>query len=89
MHKPYYSVVGLAVVPLYGLRLQFADGCIKFFDFTPLLDEKLYSPLKDTSLFAKARAFAGGVVWTDEIDINPEFLYDAASETGRLLPPPC
>ena len=74
--KPFYSIISMAFLNDYCLMLDFADGTNGTFDFTPLLDEKLYAPLRNKGLFRKAKIVCGGIAWTDEIDINPEFLYD-------------
>ncbi|MBQ2615432.1 MAG: DUF2442 domain-containing protein [Synergistaceae bacterium] len=76
MRTPAYSVKRVEVIEPHCLKVFFADGSIKFCDLTPLLNERPYSPLKDIALFKTARVFVGTVVWSDEIDIAPEFLYE-------------
>ena len=76
LKTPEYSVKSVEVIPPYGLKMSFADGSVKVLDMTPLLNEKPYIPLKNPGLFKQARTFCGTVVWTDEIDIAPEYLYE-------------
>ena len=59
----------------YILHLIFENQEEKEFDCKPLLDWKVYEPLKDIEFFKKAHVEYGTVVWNDNIDIAPESLY--------------
>ncbi len=76
MPNPYFDVVDVQVLDDWKLKLRFEDGSIKLFDFKPLLSEKLYAPLRNPGLFKQAEILCGGLAWTDEIDIAPEYLYE-------------
>ena len=61
----------------YKLLITFVTGEQKLFDFKPLLDQVYYKELKDNEeLFKKATVGGDTVVWNDEIDIAPEYLYE-------------
>ena len=60
----------------YRLILTFSDGKQSTFDFRPLLQKNIYSDLKNISLFLKAKTDGCGVVWNDDIDIAPTYLYE-------------
>ena len=61
----------------YKLLITFVTGEKKLFDFKPLLDQVYYKELKDNEeLFKKATVGGDTVVWNDEIDIAPEYLYE-------------
>ena len=61
----------------YTLLITFVTGERKLFDFKPLLDQVYYRELKDNEeLFKKATVGGDTVVWNDEIDIAPEYLYE-------------
>ena len=60
----------------YTLLLTFVTGEKKLFDFKPLLDDYYFIPLKNIDLFKKAYICGRSVVWSDEIDIAPEYLYE-------------
>lgn len=72
----YFSYVK-TVIPQkdYTLLLTFENGDNKIYDAKPLLEYKIYEPLKNIGFFMQARADFGTVVWNDEIDIAPENLY--------------
>ena len=42
----------------------------------PLLDYNIFKPLKNVALFKQAHTDGCTVIWTDEIDIDPECLYN-------------
>lgn len=60
----------------YRLILSFSDGRQSTFDFRPLLQKNIYSELNNISLFLKAETDGCGVVWNDDIDIDPTYLYE-------------
>lgn len=60
----------------YTLLITFASGEVKLYDARPLLEHPLYAPLKDRNFFLKAHVECGTVVWSDEVDIAPEHLYE-------------
>ena len=64
----------------YMITIEFADGNEKVFDARPLLVQPFFEPLKDMQFFMKAHAEYDTVVWTDEIDIAPEYLYENSKE---------
>ena len=76
MITPEWTVKRVEVIEPYKLKLWFADRSIKMYDFRPLLDWECFSPLRAPELFRTARIYAGSVVWSDEIDIAPEELYE-------------
>lgn len=60
----------------YTLLLTFADGTHKVYDARPLLEKAIYSKLNNIPFFLNAKAECGTVVWSDDVDISPEVLYD-------------
>ena len=59
----------------YKLILTFSNREIKVYDAFPLLNKKIYAPLKDKDFFRNAYVSHGAVAWSDRIDIAPETLY--------------
>ena len=62
----------------YSLLLTFANGEKRVYDARPLLNEDIYSQLRNPEFFLKARAECGTVVWSDDVDIAPEHLYESS-----------
>ena len=59
----------------YTLLLTFASGEKKVYDARPLLEQEIFSPLKNLSFFLRAYCDGCSVAWSDEVDIAPESLY--------------
>ncbi len=57
------QVVDLEPLPDYRLRLAFADGEIRIFDVSPLLDRGIFQRLRDEAVFGEAYIEAGSVEW--------------------------
>ncbi len=60
----------------YTLILKFSNDETKRLDFTPYLDSGVFKQLKDIDRFMKAHVSFDTVEWDEDIDIDPEFLYD-------------
>jgi len=74
------SVVGVAVVGEYMLRLLFSDGAVGDVDFSAEQWTGVLEPLNDAAYFAQVRVDpeAGTIVWPDGLDLAPEPLYERA-----------
>lgn len=60
----------------YTLLLTFIDGSKKVYDCKPLLKYGINKKLKDVNFFMQAKVDHHTVMWSDDIDIAPEALYD-------------
>jgi len=60
----------------YVLRLTFENGEEKIYDAKILLEKEVFAPLKSIAFFNQAHIEGGTVVWNDELDIAPEYLYE-------------
>ena len=70
-------VVAAEVTGPYRLHLTFSDGVSGEVDLKPDLKFKgIFEPLRDPSFFAQISIDGGTVVWPNEADLAPEFLYD-------------
>ena len=78
MNNPSWVVTNVVAKDDYSLELTFIGGEKKVYDASKLLDEKLYSKLRDKSFFLRARVFCGTVVWDEDTDIAPEHLYECS-----------
>lgn len=59
----------------HTLLLFFANGERRVFDARPLLKKPFYHKLRSITYFLKAKLEYGTVVWNNDIDIAPEYLY--------------
>lgn len=70
------DVIAVEALSDYRLLLTFENNEQKCFDMKPYLKAKVFEPLKNVGFFKLAHVDYGTVVWSDEIDIAPETLYD-------------
>lgn len=70
------SVVAVEARDDYSLFLTFSTGEKRLFDAKPLLVKKIYKPLNNIAFFKSAKIQGSTVVWSEDIDIDPEMLYE-------------
>lgn len=78
MKTPEWVVTSVCPKPDYTLLLTFADGQTKIYDARPLLDKPIYAELKNLEFFLSAKVEYDTVVWSDDVDIAPEHLYECS-----------
>ena len=78
MPNPVWSIAAVEPRKDYSMLLTFANGEKRLYDARPLLGKRICERLKDVNFFLRARAMYGTVVWTDDIDIAPEHLYECS-----------
>ena len=78
MSLPEWIVVDVTARNDYTLLLTFQDGQKKVYDAHPLLDKPIYSCLRSLPFFLSARVECGTIVWSDDVDIAPEHLYECS-----------
>ena len=70
------TVVSVRPLENHKLWLRFSTGETKIFDFSPLLDNTVFTALKDHASFMSVYIDYGVTVWNNgDIDIAPEYLY--------------
>ena len=74
--RPNHSVKVEDVEYLGGLRLRLAfdDGAVGEFDFTELTKQPVFESLADPEKFIQFGLEHGTLVWSDALDISPEYL---------------
>ena len=75
MRKKIYKVLSVKVLDKFKLLLTFEDGVKKVYDMAPHL-HGIFEVLKNPKIFALAHVDYDTVCWTDQLDIDPEILYD-------------
>lgn len=83
MNLPEWVVKDVHPKKDYTLLLTFADGEKKVYDARPLLKKAIYAQLKSLPFFLSAKAECGTVVWSDDVDIAPEHLYECSVPVGK------
>ena len=78
MPNPKWSVKAVKPLQDYMLQLTFESGEERLYDAKPLLQKQVCAALREPDFFDQARAAYGTVVWSDEIDIAPEHLYECS-----------
>jgi hypothetical protein len=74
---PLLRVLSVRPLPGYKLQVRFSTGEEKEIDITPLLNEPVFTALKNISVFNTVYIDYGTVVWNNgTIDIAPEYLYE-------------
>ena len=76
MSIPKWTVKDVQATENHELLLTFMDGKKGIFDFLPQLQKPFYEKLKNIAFFSTAHVEDGTVVWDDETDIAPEYLYE-------------
>lgn len=76
MKTPEWAVVGVQPLEDYKLKITFSAGVTKIFDAKPLLHKRIYAKLNNISYFNQAKAKYDTVVWDEDTDIAPEYLYE-------------
>lgn len=79
--RPVFGVDEVAPSEDYRLRLVFNNGENRVFDAHQLFNKPVFMPLKDKRLFLKAHTDGVAVIWNDDIDIAPEYLYENSELT--------
>ncbi len=63
----------------YTILLTFEDEKRKAVDFQQALDNfegKIFEPLKDIDYFKKFKVSINTVVWPNDADVSPDYLYE-------------
>lgn len=71
----------------YKILLTFEDKKKKIVDFEKALDGfegEIFQPLKDIKYFRKFQVAMHTVIWPNEADVAPEYLYDIGALTVSL-----
>ena len=84
MNSPAWVVIAVEPQKDYTLLLTFASGEKKRYNAMPLLEKAIYMPLKNLAFFLMAKAECGTVVWNDDVDIDPEYLYEQSVPVGSV-----
>ena len=76
MSIPKWIVTDVKASKSCELHLSFSNGKKGIFNFLSELQKPIYQQLNDLDFFLTAHVEDGTVVWNDELDIAPEYLYE-------------
>lgn len=83
MREPRWVVKEAKPSSDYTIEIEFSGGARRVFDASPLLEEPFFARLRELPFFLMAHAEYGTVVWTEDVDIAPERLYEASVPVAR------
>lgn len=72
----YLSVKHVEPLEAYKLEITFENDEHRMFDVSPYLHVGKYAELKEPSMFLSVRPAFDTIQWANEIDFDPEFLYE-------------
>jgi len=72
----YLSIIDVKPLNDYYLLLKFENNEEKVFDLKPYLDIGKFKELKDKELFKSVRVSFDTIEWDNQLDLDPEMLYE-------------
>ncbi|MFI3325786.1 MAG: DUF2442 domain-containing protein [Clostridia bacterium] len=60
----------------YTITMLFSNGETRLYNARELLEKPVFKALNSKVFFLTAKAMYGTVVWNDDIDLDPEYLYE-------------
>lgn len=85
LNSPAWVVTAVEPKNDYTMLITFASGEKKLYNAMPLLEKAIYAPLRNLAFFLKAKVECGTVVWNDDVDIDPEYLYECGVAVGGAV----
>ena len=75
--KNYPKIIDVEAMTHKRLLVTFSNNIQKVYDCSPLIDDEVFRPLSNESLFKsiKADKHGYGIVWTDELDLSESELW--------------
>ena len=77
----YASVTSVKPLENYKLLLEFVNNEQRIFDVFPYLNTGKFAELRDISLFNTVKIKFDSIEWANQLDIDPEFLYEKSTKT--------
>lgn len=72
----YLAIMDVKPLQDYKLFLTFENGENRIFDVKPYLNKGVFRELKDEKIFKTVRVSFDTIEWINEVDIDPEVLYE-------------
>ncbi|MEI7994492.1 MAG: DUF2442 domain-containing protein [Methylococcaceae bacterium] len=81
----YYDVIEARVIGTLAFEVRFSDGLSGNVRFLPSYLYGVFEKLRNPDFFNQLKVTDGFVSWADEIDLAPDSMYRAISQTGEWL----
>ncbi len=81
----YYDVIEARVIGTLAFEVRFSDGLSGNVRFLPSCLYGVFEKLRNPDYFNQLKVTDGFVSWADEIDLAPDSMYRAISQTGEWL----
>ena len=81
----YYDVIEARVIGTLAFEVRFSDGLSGNVRFLPSYLYGVFEKLGNSDFFNQLKVTDGFVSWADEIDLAPDSMYRAISQTGEWL----
>ena len=78
----YLSVVSVKALQDFKLLLRFENAEERIFDLRPYLTMGRFIELQDPAMFNSVRISLDTISWSNQLDLDPEFLYDTSVPVG-------
>ena len=80
------KVVAIAVVPPYGLSIEFSDGSSGIYDCSHIVahDGPMVQPLRDEAYFRRVFIECGAPTWPNGYDMAPWAMQTEMRRAGKL-----
>ena len=82
----YSSVIDVKPLEGYKLHLTFENREERIFDVSPYLSMGKFAELRDVSLFNTVAVKFDSIEWANQLDLDPEILFDDGILVARGSP---
>lgn len=74
--NPVFGIESVSPLENLQLMIHFSNGETRRFDAHKLIEEPTFEPLQNPQLFMQAYTDGVAVLWNEDLDIAPEYLYE-------------
>ncbi len=75
----FYGIIAVKIIANYKLLVTFENNKNRILDMQPYLQQGVFQELKDERVFSSVGVSFDTIAWSNDIDLDPEFVYDKSS----------
>ncbi len=75
----YLGIIAVKIIANYKLLVTFENNENRILDMQPYLQQGVFQELKDERVFSSVGVSFDTIAWSNDIDLDPEFVYDKSS----------